>query len=68
LIGLGYNGRGVAMATAMGTVLAARVSGTAPEDLDFPMMALKPMPFHGLRRPVLEAIFLYRRLLDRIGV
>jgi len=68
LIGLGYNGRGVAMATAMGTVLAARASGTAPEDLDFPMMALKPMPFHGLRRPVLEAIFLYRRLLDRIGV
>lgn len=37
---LGCNGRGVAMATAMGQQLAAFVSGTEAEDLDFPVTGL----------------------------
>jgi glycine/D-amino acid oxidase-like deaminating enzyme len=44
--GLGYNGRGVAMATAMGKLLAAQVRGDAVPDLTLP---LRPIPFHGLR-------------------
>jgi glycine/D-amino acid oxidase-like deaminating enzyme len=42
-IGLGYNGRGVAMATAMGRMLARRVAG---EPLDLPVTEVRPIPAH----------------------
>ena len=45
-IGLGYNGRGVAMATAMGRILADRVAGARPEDLPLPVTPITPMRFH----------------------
>lgn len=43
--GLGFNGRGVAMATIMGRILAERVLGAAPESLPFPTMPLKVDPY-----------------------
>jgi glycine/D-amino acid oxidase-like deaminating enzyme len=46
ITGLGYNGRGVAMATVMGGVLADRLLGAAPAELDFPMTTLVPVPLH----------------------
>ncbi len=61
---LGYNGRGVAMATVMGKVLADRVQGRG--DAVFPESPLRPVPFHRWRRPVLEAIVAWKRALDRI--
>ena len=62
MAGLGYNGRGVAMATAMGKVLADWASGTPPHGLDFPVTTLDPIPFHALRRPIVEAVVMWNRL------
>ncbi|MEM8855829.1 MAG: FAD-binding oxidoreductase [Pseudomonadota bacterium] len=65
LTGLGYNGRGIAMATAMGRVLADAASGTGDADLDFPFTPLRPIPFHALRRQVVMAVSGYYALKDR---
>ncbi|NIR58888.1 MAG: FAD-binding oxidoreductase [Gammaproteobacteria bacterium] len=45
--GMGYNGRGVAMATMMGKQLAAVVVGEQPL---MPVEPLSRIPFHGLRQ------------------
>ena len=47
LICLGYNGRGVAMATAMGAALARRIVQPR-EPFDLPLTDLKPIPMHAL--------------------
>ena len=47
LAGLGYNGRGVAMASMMGKQLAAAVRG---EEIDMPLQPLERFPFHGFRQ------------------
>lgn len=46
MICLGYNGRGVAMSTAMGGEIARWATGTPVAQLDMPVTALKPIPFH----------------------
>ena len=61
---LGYNGRGVAMATIMGKVLADRVQRRG--DAVFPETPLRPVPFHRWRRPVFEVIVAWKRALDRM--
>ncbi|MEO1192966.1 MAG: FAD-binding oxidoreductase [Pseudomonadota bacterium] len=61
---LGYNGRGVAMATATGREIAGRALGKPLEALPFPQKAIRPIPFHGLRRPVLSALVGIKRLQD----
>ncbi len=50
LIGLGYNGRGVAMSTVMGRVLAERALGKPAEELTFPTTPLRRIPLHRFRR------------------
>lgn len=45
---LGYNGRGVAMATVMGAEIARRIGGVPAEELDVPVSPVAPIPFHGL--------------------
>ena len=50
--GLGYSGRGVAMATGMGRVLAACVGGTPLGDLPVPASPLRTLPMHALSIPV----------------
>ncbi|MGE0750295.1 MAG: NAD(P)/FAD-dependent oxidoreductase [Variibacter sp.] len=65
LIGLGYNGRGVAMATLMGRWLAAKVlDGVAPP---LPVTPIAPMPFHQLRTPVIHLGIAWAWLRDRMG-
>ena len=66
--GLGYNGRGVAMATAMGKVMADWASGTATVDLEFPMTSPQPIPFHGLRKLGVQATIAKYRTLDWLGL
>lgn len=68
MTGLGYNGRGVAIATAMGRVLARWASGDPPEDLDFPTTPLKPLPLAFARQLAVEAEIIRLRLLDRLGL
>lgn len=64
IAGLGYNGRGVAMAHAMGLCLAQRVLGAAHETLPFPTTAIKSIPFRAIQMmgkgPVIEMM----RFLD----
>ena len=62
---IGYNGRGVAMATACGKMMADRMRGTPLTDLPMPATPMKPIPFHGLRRPALAAAISWKRLQDK---
>ncbi len=68
LASLAYNGRGVAMATAMGTQIALRVLGTPAERLDMPITTLKPIPFHGLWRTAVSGRVVYGRIRESLGL
>ncbi len=50
LAGLGYNGRGVGMATQMGRLLAVWAHGADPASLGFPATPLAPLPLHRFSR------------------
>jgi glycine/D-amino acid oxidase-like deaminating enzyme len=64
LAGLGYNGRGVAMATVMGRLLARWVLGEAPAALGFPVTPVRPMPLHAFSRVGVRLAVQYLRLAD----
>jgi glycine/D-amino acid oxidase-like deaminating enzyme len=64
---LGYNGRGVALSNAIGQVLASWLTTGDPDASPIPVTPLRPIPFHGFRRPVLELIGAWSRLRDVIG-
>jgi glycine/D-amino acid oxidase-like deaminating enzyme len=66
LISLGYNGRGVAMATAMGGEIARRVLGTPVAELNTPVTTLKEIPFHGLWKTAAAARIVYGRIRDTL--
>lgn len=61
---LGCNGRGVALATAMGPVLAELARGGAPEKAPLPIVEPRPMPFHGLVTRFARTNLWHRRRLD----
>jgi glycine/D-amino acid oxidase-like deaminating enzyme len=61
---LGYNGRGVAMATVMGRILARWVLGEAPEASGFPRTPLRPIPLHGLSQIATRVAIHSLRALD----
>lgn len=63
---MGYNGRGVGMATALGKVLADWASGTPEADLSFPVAPPQPIPFHFLRKPAVAAVVAWSRLRDSL--
>jgi sarcosine oxidase len=65
-IGMGYNGRGVAMATVMGGWLAAKaLRGDAPP---LPATPLAPIHWHQLRRPALALGIAWAWVRDRMGL
>ncbi len=61
--GLGYNGRGIAMATMMGKQLALAILG---EDPDMMVEELRQIPFHGLRQIGVSWHLLTGGWLDRL--
>ena len=63
LMCLGYNGRGVAMATAMGAQLARRIIDPNGS-FDMPVTRLKPIPLHGLWPIAVKAAIVRGRLSD----
>jgi glycine/D-amino acid oxidase-like deaminating enzyme len=65
--GLGYNGRGVAMATMMGTLLARRLLGEDGEALGFPLTPVRPMFLHRFSRFGAGAAIQYLRALDGVA-
>ncbi len=67
LAAMGFNGRGVAMATRLGAVLADRVSGVEVDALDYPLMPVQPIGFHAFRKLGVSAMVHAYRLLDYLG-
>jgi sarcosine oxidase len=63
---VGYNGRGVAMATMMGKLLSERVQGASAEAFALPVTPIRPLPFWSLRGPALAALTQYYRLRDAL--
>jgi glycine/D-amino acid oxidase-like deaminating enzyme len=68
LVCLGYNGRGVAMSTAIGPQLARRVIGGATAEIDMPVTTMKEVPFHALWRSAVNARIVYGRIRDWLGM
>jgi glycine/D-amino acid oxidase-like deaminating enzyme len=66
LICLGYNGRGVALATAMGRALAHRIVRPS-ESFDMPLTALEPIPMHALWPLPVKAAILRGRIGDYLA-
>jgi glycine/D-amino acid oxidase-like deaminating enzyme len=65
--GLGYNGRGVAMSTMMGRLLADRVAGAQEGDIALPTMPIQRIPFHGWRATGISLAIGWKRLQDRFN-
>ncbi len=63
---LGYNGRGVAMATVMGAQLAGRIADRSAR-FDMPVSAPRNIPLHGLWRSGVRAAILRGRFNDWLG-
>jgi len=63
LICLGYNGRGVAMATAMGRALAERMAHPSAV-FDMPLTPLEPIPMHAFWPLAVKAAILSGRVRD----
>lgn len=63
---IGYNGRGVGMATALGKVLADWASGMPEADLPFPVSPPRPIPFHYLRKAAVSTVVAWSQFRDRL--
>lgn len=64
---LGYNGRGVAMATAMGAQLARGIVDGL-DAIDMPVTDLRAIRLHALWRPAVSARVAYGRIRDALGL
>ena len=64
IIGLGYNGRGVAMSNVMGRVMAERVLGASPESLPFPVSSIARVPLRNLKLLGMPLVIRWMRFLD----
>ncbi|TCT09664.1 NAD(P)/FAD-dependent oxidoreductase [Paralcaligenes ureilyticus] len=64
---VGFNGRGVGMATTLGRVLAAACLDNRKQTLPYPTTALNPIRFHGLNQIGVRLMIAYYRVLDRIS-
>ena len=61
---LGYSGRGIALGTAVGRMLAQRTLGAAASELALPALPLKPLPMHDLVVPLARTLSWYFRWRD----
>ena len=64
---LGFNGRGVAMATTLGQVLAAACLDDRALAVPFPVTPMRPIRMHALNMVGVAAMIAYYRVLDQIG-
>jgi glycine/D-amino acid oxidase-like deaminating enzyme len=65
---LGCNGRGVALATAMGQQLAKRLIGGEAARIDLPITAIRPIRFHAAWPVAVRSAVLLGRVRDRLGL
>lgn len=68
LVCLGYNGRGVAMSTAMGQELARRAIGGRAAEIAMPITGIRKIPMHGLWKSAVQARVVYGRIRDFLGL
>jgi glycine/D-amino acid oxidase-like deaminating enzyme len=64
----GYNGRGVAMSTAMGPELARRVIGGRAAEIAMPITRVREIPLLGLWRSAVRARIAYGGVRDFLGI
>ncbi len=64
--GLGYNGRGVGMATLFGRYLADLASGVRPEEIPFPVTAMRPILGYPFTRLAARVLTKYYRVRDQL--
>lgn len=65
-VALGYNGRGIALATSMGKHVAARLVD-ASAGFPYPVTPIQPIPLHGLQRFYVAGGVAWYSLLDRLA-
>ena len=64
-VALGYNGRGIAMSTSFGAMVAKWMTGeTEPV---YPVSSIRPIGWHRLREPVMNIGIRWYWLKDRLG-
>ncbi len=68
MVCLGYNGRGVAMSSAMGPELARRAIGGAKAAFNMPVTGIRTIPFHALWKQGVQARVAYGRIRDWLGI
>jgi len=64
--GLGYNGRGVGLATLFGRWLAELALGASPADIPYPITPMRPIRGYVFTRAVARGLIRYYRLRDRL--
>ena len=64
---LGYNGRGVAMATTLGKLVAQNLIAPADNPLPLPITRIQPIPLHKLHRAYATAILQMYRVRDYLA-
>lgn len=62
---IGFSGRGVAIAPAVGKALAGAVMQGNTDGLPLPVTKMRPLPFHALRRPAMAVAVGWAWLRDR---
>lgn len=65
--GLGYSGRGIALGTAMGKLMAERATGRFEGDPPIPVSPVEALPMHDLLVPLSRAMVLAYRWKDARG-
>ena len=61
---VGCMGRGVGLQTAMGQALARYLQSSDPRMLPFPILPIRPIPFHAMRRVYVSAMVAWYRFTD----
>ena len=67
VVNIGCQGRGVGLETAMGAALARYVTSGDARVLPFPILPMRPIPFHFLQEFYVAAAVQWYRLLDRVA-
>ncbi len=64
LAAIGFNGRGIALASLVGRDVARRIAGFPESELFLPVTELRPIRFHAAMRPFVSALIDWYRLRD----
>ncbi len=64
--GLGFNGRGVAMATTFGKILAKHCNGEIEENEFLPITPIKKVPLNQFRGSGITIALTWKRMMDTL--